>query len=714
MGYFVTGATGFIGRNLVELLLEREGTIYVLVREGSQGPARGAAQPLGRRRGPRRRDRRRPLPAPPRRLRRGPRAARGRGRPPLPPRRDLRHDAPTPRRQRVANVEGTRHMVELAEAVEAGPRPHGQLDRRRRPLQGHLARGHVRGGRRTSTPTPTSAPSTSPRGSSARSARGRGASTGRGSSSATRETGEMDKIDGPYYFFKLIRRIRNVGPAVDADARRRGPRDQHRPGRLRRQGDGPHRPPRRVSTGGPSSLTDPNPHTAGEVIDIFARAAHAPQSSVRVPAVGDRGARSRSLRWRCSTVPARRRGSPIACSPTSASRARCSSTSTTRPTSTRARPRRRSPGTGHQGAAARGLRRQALGLLGAPPRPRPVPRPHAGRSGRAGGAGRDRRARPDRSSSRSPTSCCASGAGCAATSRSRQAVRGRVVMVTGASSGIGKSAALKIADAGGIVLLVARTPEKLEETRDQIEDGGRDRPHPPLRPLRHRRHRPDGRRGARPARPRRRPGQQRRPLDPALDRALLRPLPRLRADDAAQLLRRGAADPASCCRRCASASSGQIINVSSIGVQTNMPRFSAYVASKSALDAFSRCIASEIIDDGVNITTIHMPLVRTPMIAPTKMYDRFPTITPEEAADMICEAIIHKPKRIATPIGHARADPLRDQPEVDRLHPQQRLPPVPRLDARRRARSRSRAHGRARRRSRPTSRPTTSRSPSRT
>jgi short-subunit dehydrogenase len=97
--------------------------------------------------------------------------------------------------------------------------------------------------------------------------------------------------------------------------------------------------------------------------------------------------------------------------------------------------------------------------------------------------------------------------------------------------------------------------------------------------------------------------------------------------------------------------SGQIINISSIGVQTNMPRFSAYVASKSALDAFSRCIASEIIDDGVDITTINMPLVRTPMIAPTKMYDRFPTITPDEAADMICEAIIHRPKRIATPMG---------------------------------------------------------------
>ena len=73
---------------------------------------------------------------------------------------------------------------------------------------------------------------------------------------------------------------------------------------------------------------------------------------------------------------------------------------------------------------------------------------------------------------------------------------------------------------------------------------------------------------------------------------------------------------------------GHIVNVSSIGVQTNPPRFSAYVASKAALDAFTRVVASEMIGDGVTFTTIHMPLVRTPMIAPTKMYDAFPTITP--------------------------------------------------------------------------------------
>ena len=96
---------------------------------------------------------------------------------------------------------------------------------------------------------------------------------------------------------------------------------------------------------------------------------------------------------------------------------------------------------------------------------------------------------------------------------------------------------------------------------------------------------------------------------------------------------------------------GHIINISSIGVQTNTPRFSAYVASKSALDAFSRCIGSEVIEDGVHITTIHMPLVRTPMIAPTKMYDAFPTSSPQEASDMITGAMISKQKKVATRLG---------------------------------------------------------------
>ncbi|MFO1415441.1 MAG: SDR family NAD(P)-dependent oxidoreductase [Burkholderiales bacterium] len=96
---------------------------------------------------------------------------------------------------------------------------------------------------------------------------------------------------------------------------------------------------------------------------------------------------------------------------------------------------------------------------------------------------------------------------------------------------------------------------------------------------------------------------------------------------------------------------GHIINISSIGVLSNAPRFSAYVASKSALDSFSACAASEFLDKGVNFTTINMPLVRTPMIAPTKMYENVPTLSPEEAADLVVEAIVYKPVRIATRLG---------------------------------------------------------------
>lgn len=96
---------------------------------------------------------------------------------------------------------------------------------------------------------------------------------------------------------------------------------------------------------------------------------------------------------------------------------------------------------------------------------------------------------------------------------------------------------------------------------------------------------------------------------------------------------------------------GQVINISSIGVLTNAPRFSAYVASKAAMDAWTRCAASEFADRHIEFTTINMPLVKTPMIAPTKFYDNVPTLSPDEAADLVIEAIIHKPVRIATRLG---------------------------------------------------------------
>ena len=96
---------------------------------------------------------------------------------------------------------------------------------------------------------------------------------------------------------------------------------------------------------------------------------------------------------------------------------------------------------------------------------------------------------------------------------------------------------------------------------------------------------------------------------------------------------------------------GHVVNISSIGVLTNAPRFSAYVASKAALDAWTRCASSEFADQGISFTTINMPLVRTPMIAPTGLYNNVPTLSPEEAADMIAQACIFKPVRVATRLG---------------------------------------------------------------
>jgi NAD(P)-dependent dehydrogenase (short-subunit alcohol dehydrogenase family) len=643
VSYFVTGATGFIGRNLVELLLERDGKVYVLVREGSKGrleelrnrwgvDAERVVGIVGDLSEPRLGVSDADL-----ELLRG----------------EVDHlfhlaaiydMTASPESQRVANVEGTRHMVQFAEAAEAGCV---------HMVSSIAAAGLYRGTWREDMFDEAQNLDTHPY------FRTKHESEGVVRAECTRpwrvyrpgivvgnsETGEMDKVDGPYYFFKLIRRIRNTVPQwmpmagiegreinivpVDFVV---GAMDQiaHTEG----------------LDGMAFSLTDPAPLTAGQVIDIFARAAHAPQSSIRLPA-GAVEAIEPLMRLGTSTVPL---GDAVV----------------------------------DRALADFGIPRSVLVYVN-------YPTHFDSRNTQAALAGTDIRVPPleayagklwdywerhldpdpyrDHSlvgaargrlgligglaqiiEQQIPDELMRIGRRLQGNVSLESAVRGRIVMVTGASSGIGKSAAMKIADAGGIVLLVARTPEKLEQTRDQIEAGGGvahihqcdladfdeidrmadevlsqhghvdvlvnnagrsirrsialsyDRPHDFERTI------------------------QLNYLGAV--RLILKLLPVMRE------------------RR-----SGQIVNISSIGVQTNMPRFSAYVASKAALDAFSRCIASEIVDDGVQITTINMPLVRTPMIAPTKMYDRFPAITPEEAAEMICEAIIHKPKRIATPVG---------------------------------------------------------------
>ena len=230
------------------------------------------------------------------------------------------------------------------------------------------------------------------------------------------------------------------------------------------------------------------------------------------------------------------------------------------------------------------------------------------------------------------------------------AINGKTVIITGASSGIGLAAAHKIAAAGGIPILVARSVDKARRPRRRSSaTAAPPTPTPPTSRTTTRSTRWSRR--SSPSTPRSTswsttPGRSiRRSVEVSYDRfhdyertvklnylgtikLILGVLPHMREKKA-----------------------GHIVNVSSIGVQTNPPRFSAYVASKAALDAFTRVVSSETIGDNVTFTTIHMPLVRTPMIAPTKIYDSFPTISPEEAADLICEAIRAKPKQINTRLG---------------------------------------------------------------
>ena len=230
------------------------------------------------------------------------------------------------------------------------------------------------------------------------------------------------------------------------------------------------------------------------------------------------------------------------------------------------------------------------------------------------------------------------------------AVAGRTVLITGASSGIGHSTALKVGAAGGTVLLVARTEEKLQEVANEIEEqGGVAYVHPcNIADV------DDIDRMAAEVL------EEHEAVDVLINNAgksIRRSVDRTydRFHDYQRTMQLNYFGPVklilALLPTMRERKTGHIINVSTIGLQVNTPRFAAYVASKAALDAFSRSMAPEVIGDGVHVTTIYMPLVRTPMIAPTKLYDRFPTLSPDEAADMITEAIRKKPKRMATTLG---------------------------------------------------------------
>jgi NAD(P)-dependent dehydrogenase (short-subunit alcohol dehydrogenase family) len=605
MSYFVTGATGFIGRNLVERLLQREGTIYALVRAGSRGRLEELRTGWGA-------DGARIVPISGDLTQPGLAiseedlvAMRG----------EVDHFfhlaaiydiTAGAEAQEVANVEGTRHAVELAGALDAGCFHHvssiaaaglyrgvwteDMFDEAERLDNNPYFRTKHEAERLVREDSPRPWRVYRP-----------------GIVVGDSRTGAIDKIDGPYYFFKALQRARKVLPSwlptigVEGGEINIVPVDfvaaaidhiAHEPG----------------LDGRAFHLTDPNPRRAGEVVNIFAKAADAPRMSYRLdtdvtePATGALRSALRLLPGSKQVVGAvlGELGLPASVLTYVDYPTRFDSAAT------------------HEVLAGSGIEVPPL-------------ESYATRIWDYW----ERNLDPDLFKDRSLAG----------------AVRGKVVLITGASSGIGRATAIKCADAGATVLLVARSIDKLEETKEEIIAAGG------VAHI-HRCDLADVEDVARMAEEVltyhgyvdilvNNAGRSiRRSVALSYDRfhdyertiqlnylgalrLILALLPEMRA------------------RR-----SGQIINISSIGVQTNPPRFSAYVASKAALDAFSRVIASEVIDDKVHITTINMPLVRTPMIAPTRMYDMFPAITPEEAAEMIAKAMVKKPKKVATKLGN--------------------------------------------------------------
>lgn len=248
----------------------------------------------------------------------------------------------------------------------------------------------------------------------------------------------------------------------------------------------------------------------------------------------------------------------------------------------------------------------------------------------------------------------------------QQKVDGKTIIVTGASSGIGLTVSKYLAQAGAHVLLLARTKEKLDEVKAEIEaEGGKATVFPcDLNDM--------------------------NSID-AVSKEILASVDHIDilVNNAGRSIRRAVHESVdrfhdfertmqlnyfgavrlvlNVLPHMMQRKDGQIINISSIGVLANATRFSAYVASKAALDAFSRCLSAEVHSHKIAITSIYMPLVRTPMIAPTKMYKYVPTLSPEQAADLIAYAIVKRPKKIATNLGRLASITYTIAPDVNNI-----------------------------------------------
>lgn len=603
MSYFVTGATGFIGRHLVSNLLKRKGTVYVLVRRSSQKKLTALIDQQGW-------DKKRIVPvvgdlAKPNLGVNAEKAAELKGKVKhffhLAAIYDLAADAAA---QTTANVEGTRNAVNLAEAINAGRFHYASSIAVAGLYPGSFREDMFEEAEDLSHPY---------------------FRTKHDAEKVVREeckrpyriyrpgmvvghskTGEIDKIDGPYYFFTALKKLRELMPpwmpmvGIEGGRINLVPVDYvadamdyiaHKPG----------------LDGGCFHLVDPEPRRIGEILNLFARVGHAPEMTMRLDA------------RMFSFVPFAVRAALTNLPPIKRFTAMV--------------------------LRDLGIPREVIGLVTYPTR-------------------FDNR----------ETERALKGSGIKVPALDDYAwrlwdywerhldpalfidhslkgkVKGKVVMITGGSSGIGKAAALKVAAAGATTVIVARGEEELFATRDEIIAAGGtchaytcdladmascdalvekvNADHGGVDILVNNAGR-----------------SIRRSIELSYDRFHdFERTMQLNYFGSLRLIM-GVLPKMTERRR------GHIINISSIGVLANSPRFSAYVASKAALDAFSRCAQGELSGKGIVFTTINMPLVKTPMIAPTKMYDSVPTLTPDEAADLIVQAIIERPSRIATRLG---------------------------------------------------------------
>ncbi len=608
MQYFVTGATGFIGKRLVKKLLERKGAVvHFLIRKESAGKVDALREFWG--------------------LKDSKAAARA-----LPVFGDLTskklglaadaikglkgqvdhfyhlaavYDLGADEESQIAvNIEGTRNTVELAKAIDAGHFHHvssiaaaglyegvfredmfDEAENHEHPyfMTKHESEKIVR----TECKTPWSV---------YRPAMVVGDS----------QTGEMDKIDGPYYFFKLIQRMRQILPPWMPTIGLEGGRINivpvdfvvdaldaisHKPGIAKKC----------------YHLVDPEGYRVGDVLDIFSKAAHAPKMNVFINAAL-LGFIPRSVtKGLMALAPVRRVRNAVM---KDLGLPEDMLTFVNYPT--------------------RFDCRDSLAMLKGSGIACPKLPDYAWRLWDYWERHLDPALHIDRSL--------------------RGTVAGKVVLITGGSSGIGLAAAHKFAEAGAVTIICGRDQDKLDEACKEAKEKGYsfvayaadiadmadcDRFIQLL----------EANHGGVDFLINNAGRSIRRAIESSYDR--FHDFERtMQLNYFGSLRVTMGLLPGMVAKK-----KGHVVNISSIGVLTNAPRFSAYVASKAALDAWTRCASSEFADQGISFTTINMPLVRTPMIAPTNIYKNVPTLSPEEAADMVAQACIFKPVRVATRLG---------------------------------------------------------------